>query len=122
MSTNTIKASTIGLLLGKNIGTKHRSEWYRGTICNNRTEGYEVSTAGNSICISFHVRTTFTFASAPNEAAWARIAELRERIVALLTERGYNVEHIDEQLWEPHPSANFGYYRPGDLRITREAK
>ena len=122
MSTNTIKASTIGLLLGKNIGKQHKSEWYQGRICRNRTEGYEVSTAGNSICISFHVRTHIPFGTPTHEHAEARLTVLCDRIVALLTERGYNVERIDEQLWEPHPSGTFGYYRPGDLRITREAK
>lgn len=121
-NTNTIKASTIGVLLGKNIGKHHRSELYKGRICKNRTEGYEVSTAGDSICISFHMRTDASRSTVSYELAVARLDALRNRIATLLSSRGYSVEFIDDELWEPNQSATFGYYQSGDLRITKEAQ
>ena len=119
---NTIKATTIGLLLAKSIGKQHKSEYYKGRICKNRTEGYEVRAAGNSICVSFYFRTGVSYTATNYELAEARLATLQDRIIALLISRGYTVEVIDEQLWEPHSNAAFGYYEPGDLRVTKEAQ
>lgn len=119
-NTNTTKprATTIGLLLSKHIEPRFKSNRYKGTICSQRTAGYEVCTAGESICVTFHTRTMSW--NTQRESECNDIT--RERIATLLTERGYTVERITEQKWEPNGISTFGYYYPGDLRITKAAQ